>query len=260
MILSARVAFVLLMLSGRMVLAQAPAERLDAIEQAYRALDYARVELMARDALADSAAFAPGEQAQLYEILALATFSLNRPEEAREHFEAALRINPGLRLDSLLVSPKIQAFFSEVRAAMQEETPPPPQLVVVHDPRTAAALRSLLAPGWGQLYKGEQAKGGVLLGLWSATAAGSIAGTLIRDDADHARRRATDAARQADEDRRYRRWNSIRNAALVTGAAVWLYAYVDALVGGASPAVARPLQVDPTLAPGAAGVKVRLRL
>ena len=230
----------------------APEAEVEAVWQAFQQLEYDTAEQQALEALARRDAFTDAEVARLFEVLALITYSRNQPGEARRYFEAALDLNPDLDLDPLLVSPKITEFFDEVKQAWQAtaQTRPAPEIIYVEDPRTAAALRSLVVPGWGQLYKGERTKGRLLAGLFATTTAGALAAHLRADD------RAGDALdapadlgpadlgpAAAGEDGRG--WRRTRDGLAAASAALWLFSYLDALTTGAETPPAPRLALVP---------------
>lgn len=240
-------------LAGVAAAQPAPAAEVEAVWQAFRDLEYEAAEQQALDALARREAFSDAEAARLFEVLALISYSRNQPGEARRYFEAALDLNPDLRLDALLVSPKILEFFEEVKQTWQmaASVRPPPQIVYIEDPRTAAALRSLLVPGWGQLYKGERARGRLLAGLFATTTAGALAAHLRAADL-----RATEPLDPAQPPGDGRGWRRTRDVLAAGSAAVWLYSYVDALTRG----TATPRQRGLALVPARPAPRLLLRL
>lgn len=259
-----------LLLALALFLAAAPARsqqppRLAGIWDAYQQLDYERAADSARVALEAFDRYAPPELAQVHAVLGLIDFAGNDASAARAQFAAALSLDPDLRLDPLLVSPKTRAFFEEVRTEVTQTRPgaePPPSVryVVVEDRRTAAALRSMVLPGWGQLYKGHRTKGAVLTGLWSAAAGSMALAHLRRRDA---RQRYDEATTPEEATARYEpfnRWHRRRTAALYAAATIWAVGYVDALATRAAPPASRPLRLDPALGPGGrlhAAIRVR---
>jgi len=111
------------------------------------------------------------EQVEAYKYLAFSYVAFGDKEKAKEQFKKALTLDPKLELDPATVSPKIIKIFEEAKAEMVPVTPvpqpvQPPQTKPVEPivkPKSVstsgALLRSCCLPGWGQLYKGENAKG-----------------------------------------------------------------------------------------------------
>ncbi|WP_245771988.1 hypothetical protein [Rhodothermus profundi] len=239
-----------------------PAQLLQAVWQAYQALDYDRADSLAQRALANYRQFTPDQLVELHTVLALVAISRNETTEARRHFEAALSLNPGLQLDPVLASPKVRAFFEEIRQEMHAapSVAASPEgvirYVVQPDLRPAAALRSLLVPGWGQRYKGQRLKGWLLTGSWGLLLGSSLTAHLQYERAHNRYRRATNPD---DIEKRYQtanRWFKIRNGLLMGLGAVWAYSYLDALLYPVPTAPDAPV-VRPHVSAAGAGLKMR---
>ncbi|WP_457652692.1 DUF5683 domain-containing protein [Rhodocaloribacter sp.] len=234
------------------------------IRQAYERLDYAEAEAKAHEALAANTDFTVDQLVEIHTLLALIAFSDNREAEARAQFMSALTLNPDLELDPLLVSPKILTFFDEIkrsrqRATSEQEPGAAIRYVRVEDPRAAAAMRSLLLPGWGQQYKGEKTKGWILTGLWGLAAAGTVAA--------HLRRKQTRDAYLAESNpdlvpARYdtfNTWHKARNNLALATALLWAYSYFDALLFRPAPPGDRRLLITADPSPTRPRLSLRLR-
>lgn len=263
-----RVAF---LIAGWALLAGVPAAQPDAagllraMQDAYARFDYETAEQRAREALDAYDALSPDHLVQVHTTLGLLLHARNEPLEAEEHFAAALSLDPDLALDPVLVSPKTLEFFDEVRARRALSDPagrePSVRYVRVYDPRPAATLRSLAVPGWGQLYKGERAKGWVLVGAWGALAGGTVAAHVIRAGARQEYLDATNPDEVAARYDTFDAWHRARGALALGAAAVWAYAALDALAlgGGRDGAAdAQAYAVEPFGESGALGVRVRV--
>ena len=257
------VLFVLLtlLLGGRQTVAQPDADPLGllgAMRDAYERLDYETAERRAREALDMYEAYSADQLVEVHTTLGLIHYAQSEPLEAREQFEAALSLDPALELDPLLASPKTLEFFEEVRASLTvgggAERAPIIRYVRVHDPRPAATVRSVVLPGWGQLYKGERVKGWALVGLWTAAATGAVAAHVLRSQARSDYLAATDPDVIAERYDTYNAWHRARAGFAIGAAVVWGYAAFDALATGAPEQ--QPVQIGP--APGA-GLSVRVR-
>ncbi|MEM1128616.1 MAG: DUF5683 domain-containing protein [Bacteroidota bacterium] len=236
-----------------------PAERVEAVRAAYERFDYDAAEAQARAALADFAAFTPAQLVELHTLLGVIAFIQDQLPTARTEFEAALSIEPDLRLDPLLFPPKIVDFVDEVRDAYQARQPAPTETMLryvpVYDPRPAAAVRSLVVPGWGQHYKGQPTKGWVLLGTWGALAGGTVWTHLERQSARDAYLAAS-FAEVEDRYATYNRWHKARNSLALATALVWGYSYLDALL---QPIAPEQLRLTPLASPTATGFQVEWR-
>jgi len=209
-----------------------PQRALQEIIQDYEGLRYAEGQAKARAALATYARFTPAQLVTLHTYLGFIEFALGQLDSAKSQFRAALSLEPKLSLDPVYTSPKIITLFEEVKREshprVPSERPVEIRYVLLEDKRSGAALRSLLLPGWGQLYKGEKTKGLILLSLAGA-ALGSLIATHIAQAQAHNDYRAAKAP--ADIESKYDRYNRLykaRNALAVFTGALWLYAYIDA--------------------------------
>ncbi|HEX9652812.1 MAG TPA: DUF5683 domain-containing protein [bacterium] len=206
------------------------------IQNAYNQLNYPEAEIKARAALKDFQRFSPVQLTEIHKILGLIYFSQNREEAARLQFENVLALTPHLKLDPLFVSPKIMKFFEDIQRerAMKSQDQSAPQhdvkYVLVHDPRPEAGMRSILLPGWGQLYKGEKTKGRILLGLWSAGVVATVASHVARARAEDKYLSETDPDRIESRYGNFNTIHKLRNNLIVFSAGVWLYSYIDAIV------------------------------
>ena len=209
---------------------------LEEIRSAYNQLNYAEAEIKAQAALKEYRRFTLTQLTEIHQILALIYFSQNKVEDAREHFEDALSLTPSLEMDPVLVSPKIVDFFEEIKQSQatkqreQNDTGPQVKYILVDDPRPAAALRSMLVPGWGQLYKGEKTKGWLLVGLWTAGVIGSAATHIAREQAEDSYLAETDPAKIESRFDTFNTFHKVRNNLLIFSGGVWLYSYLDAFL------------------------------
>lgn len=123
---------------------------------------------------------------------------------------------------------------------------------------TGAMARSVLLPGWGQLYDDRPLIGGVMAGLVVTTGASALVLHALglqaeREYTDPGRRSdASVVGRRADAERHYG-W---RNVALWGMGAVWLWAVVDAGLGMDGPA--RP-SLSPSVMVGPVGATLGWR-
>ncbi|MEX0747105.1 MAG: DUF5683 domain-containing protein [Rhodothermales bacterium] len=213
-------------------------EVLEEIQQAYRDLDYDTADRKAREALDQYGDFTVGQLTDLHTILGLIAYNRSDFLEARRQFISAIQLTPDLELDPLLVPPKILTYFDSVKDELQtggiETAPAASRYVFVRDPRPDAAVRSMLLPGWGQLYKGHKLKAWALSGAWVATVAGALWSHRMRTIA---REDYREAENQDDIEilyDRYNRWHKTRNALAQGAVVVWIVGYVDALLTDAA--------------------------
>ena len=233
--------------------AQDAGDRVAAIDSAYRQLDYDRADSLAALAVERAEAFSLRQLADVHTYRALIAYGRGALDEARGQFLAALELVPDLKLDPVLVPPKIQEFVDELRAEALTAAPST-RYVTVRDPRTEAALRSAILPGWGQHYKGHTKRGYLMTGLFVGGAAGTVATHLRRIEARRSYEEALGSRQEDDRYEVYRDWSRARAAFLVGTAAVWAAAYVDALLS----TPARGGSVSWTATPAAVSLRLQL--
>lgn len=208
---------------------------LESMLKAYQQLNYDRAEMYAGEILAAYDAYPLDVLTQVHTTLGIIKYTQNSQQEAREQFETALSLTPELSLDPALVSPKILSFFDTLKADLTTSSGAGGDTVnvryiVLQDPRPAAAMRSIVVPGWGHFYKGESKKGILLTGLWAATAGGTLAAHLGRQQARDRYRAARDPDDIAARYKTYNSRNKLRNGLALAAAGVWVFSYFDVLV------------------------------
>ena len=210
---------------------------LEDIRSAYDGLDYAIAETRINEALRDYERFLPQELSEIHVLYALVLFAQSKQPEAEAQLELAVQLNPSLELDPLDTPPRLYEAFEEIKKgyadnAAEINSPQDVRYLLVYDPRANAALRSMVVPGWGQLYKGEKRKGIMLASLWGITASGSIVAHISRNQAqDHYRASETQAQTQS-RFRAFSTWHKVRNNLMLAAAGIWVYSYIDAIVVG----------------------------
>lgn len=225
-----------------------PVDPVPAILEAYQQVDYERAERLAREALADIDQLLPTQLVEIHKVLAFIAFSQGYEDEAERHFVSALSLNPDLSLDPALVSPLIIDFFEALKATAEVGGTAPEaavRYVVVQDVRTAAALRSLVVPGWGQLHKGHGGRAAAFLIAWGGTATAAYVSHVRYGQARDRYEDAADpnAINEAYSD--YNRWYRTRNNLIVGVAVVWAVSYVEALMSPGAPREGVRLQAGP---------------
>lgn len=212
---------------------------LDEIQRAYTELHFTEAEIKATSALKEYQRFTQEQLTEIHKILALVYYSQNKEPKARQEFELALSLDPTLELDPLLVSPKILDYYEQLKTAWVRrqqsrndvrDSKMEVRYVLVADPRPAAAIRSVVLPGWGQRYKGEKKKGVLLTTLWGIGVAGSLAAHLARDNAENKYLSEIDPAKVGARFDTFNRLHKIRNNLILFSATVWIYSYIDAIL------------------------------
>ncbi len=167
--------------------ASAADSTLAAIKGMYDSGSYISAELQTRRVLEDKRVN-DTMRVQLEKYLGFALVAQGKNESAEEHFINALRLDSSLTLDPVLTSPKILSVFEAAKAQYQAELSAgqskthgrPKGLSTVS---RGPSFRSVLFPGWEQLYRGKRTKGYILLGVGAAAAVTAIVSDFLRRDA-----------------------------------------------------------------------------
>jgi hypothetical protein len=151
---------------------------------------------------------------------------------ARASFGVALSLDVTLELDPRDVSPKILAEFESARTARLAPPTgkPEPTYLVVEDSRPAAALRSMILPGWGQWSLGRRTRGAAFAAVGCAALGSWLAAAAWEDDAHDRYLHALGADIPSAYDE-YNRAYKIHRALGYTAIAVWAGAVSDVLLG-----------------------------
>ncbi len=204
------------------------------VRHAYEELDFDLALATADSIIASERGYTPDELVEVHTIAALVHIARNQPSAARPHFVSALSIDPDLELNPANASPQALELFRSVRSDLASgqafESSSAIRYLRVNDPRPAAAYRSMLIPGWGQLYKGQRTRGYVFMGLWAATAAGTLSAHIIRHDREQAYLDETVPSQVQSRYDDFNRWHRIRNNLAIAAAATWVVSYLDALI------------------------------
>ena len=213
----------------------APDEVIQDIRSAYERVDFDVAESRIKEALDNYEQFSPSELAQIYVFSALVNYAQNNRTEAQAQLGLAIQLNPEVEVDPILAPPGLVEMAARIKTLMAEsgnelEEEPELRYLVLADPRPGAALRSMILPGWGQLYKGQKRKGYSLVGAWGLTAGGTLVAHILRASAenDYLDAATTDEALRLYDD--FNRWHQVRNNLFLASAGIWVYSYIDALV------------------------------
>ncbi len=222
--------------------AQSSEATLAEMRLAFQQLNYMAAKACGEKALQNWQKLAPQNLIEVYRVLGIIAYTEGDFFEAKKYFEAALSLDADLKLDSLYISPKIQKFLREVKenlTAHNGHAPVALRYVAVPDSRPAAAMRTLLFPGLGQLQKHQPRKARVM--MIAASAGLATTGVLYfrREAARESYLSATTIARAATTYKRYNLFNRARNGAAVATAGIWLYSFFDALLAAPNQPAAR---------------------
>ena len=215
--------------------AQSTDSLLVALRTAYQQMDYAQAEEEAYIILENFDDHTAEELTEAHVTLAIIRYSRSNLQQSQNHFEAALSLSPHLELDERDVSPKIRSFFQEIKEGIllqdRRTTDQEMQLryVYVEDLRAGAIWRSMVVPGWGQSYKGENKKGVLFTAGWVTLAGSAVGLHLARSHAQNRYQIASDPIIIEERYQSYNRLHKLRNTAALTAVGLWLGSYLDAL-------------------------------
>lgn len=137
---------------------------MDQVVILYEQGNFKDAELLALRTLQSPEKLPPVDRAILYKTLGFTYVALGEKEKAKKQFLSWIELDSLAELDPLYVSPKIIAIFGEAKAEFrQHQTQPVTPNYGQIELQIAAVKRSLLFPGLGQLYRGQQYKGFSLL-------------------------------------------------------------------------------------------------
>ena len=205
--------------------------------QAFRQLDYGTAQKIGKQITADYKSFTPLELLETHKILGVIAYQDGDISEANAQFELALSIDRTAQLDSVYVSPKIIQFFRDLKLSYRSkkessETEKSIQYryLVQPDPRPAATLRSMIIPGWGQLYKNDKTKGYILIGSTASVAAATVIFHVLQKDFHNQYLKATDPKIIEQKYDKYNSFYKLRNNTALVAGGIWLYSFFDALL------------------------------
>lgn len=215
--------------------------------QAFQRLDYDTAKKIGIQVSAEFKTFTPPELLETHKILGVIAYVEGNLSEANSQFEQALSIDQTAQLDSIYVSPKIIQFFNEIKLRYASSQKMPDTEKSVHyrylvqpDPRPTAVLRSMLVPGWGQLYKNDKKKGYVLLSSATTITLATAILHFVQKDAHDAYMNATDLNVIEQKYDKYNLFYKCRNNAALLAGGIWLYSFFDALLTDPKP---KPMQL-----------------
>ncbi|MGH1363136.1 MAG: hypothetical protein ACRBF0_06235 [Calditrichia bacterium] len=222
---------------------QVAGEKLQLVEQHFRAQEYSSVLSISDSLLRGSTSLSNSELLRLYEIRGMVFYAADDLQSSLFSFIAILDIHSEHQLDPVRTSPKIRSYFEEIRADFLNKKRIAAQnrdkrqqeidsLEVAIQQRSFAhirgsMIRSVLVPGWGHLHNGETRRGWLLTALSMSTIGMGTYYTL------EAQSRENDYLNETNPDLfsgRFDAFNKtyqIRNGVYIAFAALWIYSQVD---------------------------------
>jgi hypothetical protein len=204
-----------------------------AIARTYDAMEYSQTIELSNRAIEKYDVYKTDELIRIYQIQALSYFHMGDTSASRGAFVSMLSLDPEINLDPVTISPKIINFYHRVRSDYQEnkesEAIVETRYIQLEDPRPAAGWRSLVLPGWGQIYKDEQTKGYIILSGFALNTTALIISILNENKTKDIYLSAThpDEIMTTYDD--YNIWHHRRQILTYSQILIWSYAVADAI-------------------------------
>jgi hypothetical protein len=198
------------------------------IESLYHAARYADAELEARR-LRESVSVNDSIRLRIDQWIAFSLIAQGKPAAARERFITILSFDPEYDLDPVLTSPKIIAVLNDAKGAYRMQQRTARDSVQKNELISASSVtfRTVLFPGWEQLYRGKSTKGAIFLGAGITTLGAAITFEALRSDA---REKYLAARIPADIASNYDTYDTYRKAgiySIIAFAVVYIASEVD---------------------------------
>jgi hypothetical protein len=196
------------------------------VDSLYSSGAYARVELEARRLL-ESQLLSDSVSLVAEQWVPFALVAQGEPALAREHFRRILLRRPQYQLDQTLTSPKILAVFNEARSLAAETRHVDSIGAAEADRPGGITFRTVLFPGWEQLYQERTTAGAIFLGAGIASLGAGIALEFVRRSARDEYLAATTPEEIESKYQEYNRASRNERWAFAAFAAVYILSEID---------------------------------
>ncbi len=271
------IAFLLIFLTFT-CLAQEKNYSLEGLEKSFSNFEYSKTVLIADSLLTNKNVISKNDLIEIYRVKAISHYSLLEINKARNSFVDILNIEPTFQLDSLKTSPKIIAFFNDIKNTFLKDkeviskagetaiadsvkTSQEEKISFYEEEIKSTMARSLILPGLGHLYLGKQTKGIILTSI-SVLSLSSLVYFVV--DANNKENDYLSASSLGDIQTKYDAYNKsyhLRNISIITFAAVWLYSQIDLLffTHYYSPESDKKITISPVSYRGSVGLNFHLK-
>lgn len=159
-----------------------------------------------------------GSRLEAHKYLTFSYARLGQSERSSQHFRQVFKIDPRWKMDPEDSSPEIDPILVATKKDRAQE----------------AGMCSCFIPGIGQIMKGEEKKGLILLSATSATLAMSISSWIITDNRrrDYLKIGLNDTLRMSEAYHRYNDWYHLSLASTALFVGVYAYGIYDAFFPG----------------------------
>jgi len=208
------------------------------VKQKYESFEFEKTIQLSDELLKDSTLSAPVRM-DIYLMRAISFFSIGDEINCRRSFFEVLKLNRNYSPDPSVISPKIIELFNDVKTefaknkTFQIKTDSVktniPIKVFDDDLMKNCAIRNLFVPGWGQIHSGNTIKGIILSTISTATLASMIYYISDTNKKEDAYLNESAAGLMQEKYDSFNKSYKIRNALIISYAAVWLFSQLDLL-------------------------------
>lgn len=180
---------------------------------------------------------------EIYRLVGISEFSLLDDTAAKKSFIQILKIDSSYALDSAKTSPKIISFFNQIREEYNHQIVQNKSLgkkldtVYTKNSQSMETstgikpviIRSLIFPGWGQLYNNNKLKGWILTSLGAITISSAVYFII---DSNNKQKKYLNDVNLSTIQNNYNEYNTsykLKNISIISFIAVWVYSQIDIL-------------------------------
>ena len=235
-----------------------PSARADSLVALVRGLydqgSYLSSEVEARRLL-DNRSLPDSVRIRVEQYLAFSLVAQAKNAAAVDHFVTILRIDSAFVLDPILTSPKILSVFSEARRQYREWKLSDRSHLQLEQrvPDHSVSFRTILFPGWEQVYQGRPVKGYSLVGAGVLSLGAFVFLDRERRSAQDEYLSASTPELAASKYTRYNNYHKAEYYSLAAFVAIYIYSQFDAFFD-------LPPHLDPALSQSGSNVQVTLYL
>jgi tetratricopeptide (TPR) repeat protein len=189
-------------------------------------------------------------RAEIHKNIAFSLIAQGKTAQAKDQFTNLLKINPDYVLDPVYTSPKILAVFKEsqdqfitshkIKMEIAEKQEADNNKQVIGDAKItseqlsykykAISYRTIIFPGWEQLYQDRNRAGSLFLGAGIAALGSGIVFEFLRSSARKDYLSETDPSKINDKYNTYNRYYKAETISLIAFAVVYVASEVDVLL------------------------------
>ncbi|PKL83115.1 MAG: hypothetical protein CVV24_06665 [Ignavibacteriae bacterium HGW-Ignavibacteriae-3] len=183
---------------------------------------------------------------ELHMMRANIFYSKSEDQFTRKSFESILKIRKIYSPDPSVTSPKLIAIFNEVKADFLRRFPDVVQPLdsTMHKPEikyqkqfpeVSAVVKNLFVPGLGQIHHGNNTKGWLTAVASVLSIGGVVYLTIDTNNKQNDYLKETNRALMQQKYDDYSKSYKLRNSAIITFAAIWIYSQIDLIFFSKNP-------------------------